>query len=201
MLNQCKSGMLTDGMFLFFFKDTVNAANHWGVCTRHWLTYSFSERQQKLVILCQMGLLIAKMGGWINESLGSWLMGWLFEDVVNRTNHWGACTRKWLTHILLLQRNGENFSFFFPTAGRSHFYIQPEGLWQIMCQGFMMWDVIGPSSWWSKWMCISQTVTSPHLLRGRRDCKPCCVARSPAMFAVQPHVQLVHININWGVRL
>lgn len=98
--------------FLFFFKDTVNSANHWGVCTRHWLTYSSSERQRKLIILCQMGLLIAKMGGWINERLGSWLMGWLFEDVVNRTNHWGACTRKWLTHILLLQRNGENFSFF-----------------------------------------------------------------------------------------
>lgn len=65
------------------------------------------------------------------------------------------------------------------TASRSHFCIQPEGLWQIMCQGFMMWDVIGPPSWWSKWMCISQTVTSPHLLRGRRDCQPCCVAQSP----------------------
>lgn len=52
-------------------------------------------------------------------------------------------------------------TFVFFTASRSHFYIQPEGLWQIMCQGFMMWDVIGPPSWWSKWMCISQW--HPHI--------------------------------------
>ena len=52
------------------------------------------------------------------------------------------------------------FVFFF-TASRTHFFIQPEGLWQIMCQGFMMWDVIGPPSWWSKCMCISQW--HPHI--------------------------------------
>lgn len=52
-------------------------------------------------------------------------------------------------------------TFVFFTASRTHFYIQPEGLWQIMCQGFMMWDVIGPPSWWSKWMCISQW--HPHI--------------------------------------
>lgn len=52
-------------------------------------------------------------------------------------------------------------TFVFFSANSTHFYIQPEGLWQIMCQGFMMWDVIGPPSWWSKWMCISQW--HPHI--------------------------------------
>lgn len=80
---------------------------------------------------------------------------------VNETNHWGACSTKWLTTIFQIQKNGENFCIFLFTAGRAHFYIQPEGLWQIMCQGFMMWDVIGPPSWWSKWMCISQW--HPHI--------------------------------------
>lgn len=32
----------------------------------------------------------------------------------------------------------------------------------------MMCDVTGPHSWWSKWMCISQAVTSTHLLSSRR---------------------------------
>lgn len=52
-------------------------------------------------------------------------------------------------------------TFVFFRASRTHFSIQPEGLWQIVCQGFMMWDIIGPTSWWSKWMCISQW--HPHI--------------------------------------
>lgn len=93
-------------------------------------------------------------------------------------------------HIFCYYRGMAKTLVFF-TASRSHFYIQPEGLWQIMCQGFMMWDVIGPPSWWSKWMCISQTVTSTHLLRSIWERKPCCVAQSLDVFSVQPHVQLV----------
>lgn len=99
-------------VFFCFFSETLSIQQTTEECVPDIDWHIFLQRQRKLIILCQMGLLIAKMGGWINERLGSWLMGWLFEDVVNRTNHWGACTRKWLTHILLLQRNGENFSFF-----------------------------------------------------------------------------------------
>lgn len=79
---------------------------------------------------------------------------------------WRHCVNHWVDvphhdwHSFQLQTNGQNFFVFF-AASRSHFYIQPEGLWQIMCQGFMMWDVIGPPSWWSKWMCISQW--HPHI--------------------------------------
>lgn len=124
--------MLTDGM-VFLPKTTVNSANHWGARSRHWLTRPSAERERerKLITLCQTELLITKVGGRINERLRSWLMGRLFEAVVNRTNHCGPCTRERDWHTSCYYRaTVQTLAFFYPPppAGRDHFLHSAGGI-------------------------------------------------------------------------
>lgn len=157
----------------------------------HLLLLFIPMSQDELLSVRSIGDKSGKMNQW-RDWRKKMISCWRHRE--DQTNHWGA---KWLTRIFQLQRKlAKTFFLVLFTASGSHFYIQPEGLWQIMCQGFMMWDVIGPPSWWSKWMCISQTVTSTHLLSSRWKWK-CGAPHSHWPYSLCNHMCRCNACANW----